>query len=470
MSEICWMSAIELINSFRKKKLSPVEVTKYQLDRIEKINPKLNAFVTLVPDLALASARESEKRYQKGKAGVLDGVSVAIKDNTFTKGIKTTDGSKLYESYIPDKDAVLVERLKGAGAIILGKTNLPEFGLVGITDNVLFGKTVNPWNAGRTCGGSSGGSAAAVAAGLCPIAQGNDGGGSIRIPSSLCGLFGLKPTFGRVPYYPHFPGWETLNHEGPITRTVEDAALMLDVMAGPSPYDQTTLPKYPGKFLQDMKGDVKGLRVAYSSDLGGGFPVDKEVLEITRKAAFAFADLGCQVEEVKTGWINMETAFITTELAETLTANESDLDKYKSVAFPPYLPFMEVAAVLTCGDVIRVQFNRYTLCEQAAKFFETYDLLLTPTTSVVAFEAGEMGPLGPAKIADKDGSPSAWVSFTYPFNFTGQPAASIPCGFNSEGLPVGLQIVGRRFEEALVLRASAAFEKAHPWRQRTPVI
>ncbi len=470
MSEVCWMSAIELINEFKKKKLSPVEVTKALLDRIDKINPKLNAFITLLPETALSTARESEEKYHKGKARALEGVAVAIKDNTFTKGIRTTDGSKLFENYVPDTDAVLVERLKNAGAIILGKTNLPEFGLVGITDNVLFGKTVNPWNLGKTCGGSSGGSGAALAAGLCPIAQGNDGGGSIRIPSSLCGIFGLKPTFGRVPYYPHFPGWETLNNEGPMARSVEDAALMLDVMAGPSLFDPTTLPPYPGKFQQDMKGEVKGLRLAYSMDLGGGFPVDGEVLEKTRKAAFLFEKLGCHVEEVKPGWINMETAFITTELSETLTANENDVEKYKSIAFPPYLPFMDFAPTFTNRDMVRIQFDRAKLSEQAGKFFEKYDILLTPTTSVVAFEAGENGPLGPARIADKDGSPSAWVCFTYPFNFTGQPAASVPCGFNSEGLPVGLQIVGRRFEEALVLRAAAAFEKIQPWRDKTPSI
>ncbi|MCX6001891.1 MAG: amidase family protein [Chloroflexi bacterium] len=465
MSEICWLSAVELIDAYKKKKFSPLEVVQSQLERIAKINPKLNAFVTLVADLALIAARESAKRYQDGVPGALDGVPVAIKDNTFTKGIRTTDGSKLYEDFVPDKDAVLVSRLKDAGAIILGKTNLPEFGLVGITDNVLFGKTLNPWNLSRTSGGSSGGSAAAVAAGLCPIAQGNDGGGSIRIPSSFCGVFGLKPTYGRVPYYPHIPGWETINHEGPITRTVEDAALMLDVMAGPSIYDQNSLPEYPGKFREDMKGNIRGMRIAYSSDLGAGLPVDREVLEMTMKAAFSFREMGCHVDEIKPGWISMEGAFLTTVLSETYTALFSQMEKYKSVAYPPYLPFMDFAGTFTNRDLIQVQFDRQKLTCQAAEVFEKYDLLLTPTTAVTAFEAG---PLGPAKINGHEGSPSNWVSFTFTFNFLGQPAASIPCGFNSEGLPVGLQIVGRRFDEALVLRAAAAYEKAHPWAHKKP--
>lgn len=468
MSEIYWLSAVELLEAFRKKKLSPAEVVKVLLERVQKINPGLNAFVTIAPDQALSAAKESENYYRKGKPRPLEGVPVAIKDNTFTKGIRTTDGSKFYENFVPDRDAVLVERLKNAGAIILGKTNLPEFGLIGITDNALFGKTVNPWNPGRTSGGSSGGSAAAVAAGLCPLAQGNDAGGSIRIPSSLCGVFGLKPTFGRVPCYPHFPGWETLNHEGPITRSVEDAAVMLDVIAGFSTYDSSSLPDYPGKFRQDMKGPVKGLKIAFAYDLGGGFPIDGEVLEIARKAALSFKDLGCKVDEIDPGWINMEADFVATLTSEMYTSYGREMDKFKSLAYPPYQLLMQFAEGLTNRDMVRIQFDRYTLCEQSARVFEQYDLLMTPTTAVAAFEAGEMGPLGPEKIDGKEGGPSAWVSFTYPFNFTGQPAASVPCGFNSEGLPVGLQIAGRRLQEALVLRAAAAFEKAHAWNEKRP--
>ena len=468
MSEICWMSAIELLSAYKKGKLSPVEVVKTLLARIDQVNPKINAFVTRTDDLALSAAKKSEAAFKKGKARPLEGVPMAIKDNTFTKGIRTTFGSRLYENFIPDRDAILVERLKNAGAVILGKTNLPEFGLVAITDNLIFGKTVNPWNLNKTPGGSSGGSAAAVAAGLCPVAHGNDGGGSIRIPSSLCGVFGLKPTFGRVPTYPHLPGWETLNHEGSLTRTVEDNALMLDVMAGPSNYDQNSLPQYPGRFLKDMKGDIKGLRVAFSADLGGGFPVDGQVLEVSRKAALSFKGLGCKVEEIKPGWINMENDFLVTLLSETFTAHENELEKFKELGYPLYQPFIEIAPAYTNRDVIRVQFNRYNSYEQVSQVFEKYDLLLTPTVATTAFEAGDRGPLGPEKVNGQEASASSWICFTYPFNFTGHPAASVPGGFNSEGLPVGLQIVGRRFEEAMILRAARAFEKAHPWRDKKP--
>lgn len=470
MSEICWMSATELLAAYKKKELSPLEVVKTLLARIDEINPKINAIVTRTGDMALAAAGESEKAFQKGEPRPLEGVPIPIKDNVFTKGVRTTFGSRLYENFVPDSDAILVERLKSAGAIIFGKTNLPEFGLVGITDNMVFGKTVNPWNLRRTSGGSSGGAAAAVISGLCPVAHGNDGGGSIRIPSSFCGVFGLKPSFGRVPIYPHLPGWETLNHEGVISRTVEDNALILDVMAGPSIYDAVSLPQYPGKFRKDMQGDIKGLRLAFCSDLGGGFPVDGQVLEISRKAAFSFNEFGCTVEEIKPGWLNLEPDFLVTLLSETLTAHEDEQDKYREMAFPAYVPFLDIATAFTNRDVIRVQFNRYKFNEQVSRVFEKYDLVLTPTLPTAAFEAGDKGPLNPEKINGVDASPSSWVCFTYPFNFTGQPAASVPCGFNSEGLPVGLQIVGRRLDEAGVLRAAAAFEKAHPWRDKKPPI
>jgi aspartyl-tRNA(Asn)/glutamyl-tRNA(Gln) amidotransferase subunit A len=468
MSEIYWMSATELLSAYKRKKLSPVEVVKALLARIDQINPKLNALVTRTDDMALSAAKESEKAFQKGEPRPLEGVPIAIKDNVFTKGVRTTFGSKLYENFMPDRDAILVERLKNAGAVILGKTNLPEFGLVGITDNLVFGKTVNPWNLKRTSGGSSGGAAAAVAAGLCPVAHGNDGGGSIRIPSSFCGVFGLKPTFGRIPIYPHLPGWETVNHEGAISRMVEDNALMLDVMAGPSIYDQTSLPQYPSKFRKDMKGDIKGLHLAFTSDLGGGFPVDSQVLEISRKAAFSFKELGCTVDEIKPGWINMERDSLVAIFSETLAAHEDNLKRYEELAFPSNRRIPEIAKTYTNGDVVRIQFHRYKFNEQVSQVFEKYDLMLTPTLATAAFEAGDKGPLRPKTVNGQKATAISWLCFTYPFNFTGQPAASVPCGFNSEGLPIGLQIIGRRLDDALVLRAAATFEKAHPWRDKKP--
>jgi aspartyl-tRNA(Asn)/glutamyl-tRNA(Gln) amidotransferase subunit A len=470
MSEIQWMTALELVEAYREKKLSPVEVVHTLFDRIERVNPKINAFVTLVPEMAEEAAREAERAYMGGRARPLEGVPVAIKDNAFTKGVRTTFGSKLYEDFVPEEDGVLVERLKGAGAIVLGKTNLPEFGLIPVTDNLLFGKSRNPWNLKKTTGGSSGGSAAAVASGLCPIAHGNDGGGSIRIPAALCGVFGLKPQFGRVPSTPHLPGWETLVHDGPIARSVKDAALMLDVMAGPSRRDHYSIPSYPGKFLEDMQGDIQNLNIAYSPDLGFAPVVDSEVLKLTRQAAFSFEEMGCVVEEIDAGLLNMEMDLLITVISETVAAHEEDIERWKPIAFPLYLPFLELANLYNNKDVVRIQFHRSQLWEQVSKIFDQFDLLLCPTTAVPAFDLEELGPIGPLEIEGKEVGPLAWMSFTYPFNFTGQPAATVPCGFNSEGLPVGLQIVGDRFQEALVLRAAANFERAHPWKTSKPPV
>jgi Asp-tRNA(Asn)/Glu-tRNA(Gln) amidotransferase A subunit family amidase len=470
MPEIEWMSAMDLTRAYAKKELSPLEVVKFLMQRISEVNPKINAFVTLLPGMAEEAAKEAERAYREGRPRSLEGVPVALKDNIFTAGVRTTYGSKLFEDFVPDEDAVTWERLSGAGAIMLGKTNMPEFGLVGITENSLFGRTVNPWDTGKTCGGSSGGSAAAVAAGLCPLAMGNDAAGSIRIPASLCGTFGIKPHFGRIPWYPHLPGFETLHNEGPLTRSVEDAALVLDMVAGPDRRDYTSLPAYTGKFLEEMKGDLRGTRVAYSPDLGYAPAVDSEVLRITRQAAMAFEDLGCEVEEIEAELpATCETDFTITALTEMMTANEERLEEYRSVAYPLYLPFFDVADMFSYKDVVRIQLHRYQLWEAVRKIFEMYDLLLCPTTIVPAFECEEIGPLGPGAIGDVEIGPGGWM-LTMPFNFTGQPAASVPCGFVSGGLPVGLQIAGDRFQEALVLRASAAFESAHPWRDKKPPV
>lgn len=471
MSEIEWMSALELIDAYGKKELSPVEAVKSLLDRIDRVNPKVNAFVTMLPELAVEAAKEAERLYRDGSARPLEGVPVAIKDNIFSKGIRTTYGSKLYQDFVPEEDAVVLERLKDAGAVILGKTNMPEFGLIGITENPLFGRTVNPWDLNKTCGGSSGGSAAAVAAGLCPVAMGNDAGGSIRIPASLCGIFGLKPQFGRIPWYPHLPGFETLHHEGPLTRAVEDAALILDVAGGPDRRDYGSLPAYPGSFLKDMKGDIGGLRVAFSPDLGFAPAVDREVLDISRRAAFALEDMGCRVEEIDAGLpATTEMDFVTIAIVESVAFKGERLEEYKTVAYPPYLPFFELADVYSGKDMAMIQLHRYQLWEAVRAIFEEYDLLLTPSTAAAAFDCEEIGPLGPSEIDGVEIGPAGWVPFTIPFDFTGQPAASVPCGFNSEGLPVGLQIVGDRFQEALVLRAAAAIEKAHPWREAKPAV
>ena len=466
--EICWMSAVELLEAYRSKKLSPVEVTSAVLERIDELNPRINAIVTLTADLAMEQARAAEEAYQKGKAGALAGVPVTIKDLIPTKGVRTTFGSVLFEDYVPDEDAVLVERLKDAGVVILGKTNVPEFGLVAVTDNLVFGPTLNPWDTRKTVGGSSGGAAAGMAAGFSPLAVGNDGGGSIRIPSSLCGVFGIKPHFGRIPCGPKpYHGWETMNAEGPITRSVADAAMMIDVMSGPDDRDMWSLPASGVNYLESIKGRVKGLKVAYTSDMAVA-AVEPEVVEITKKAAFAFSELGCEVVEDDPGIFDMAQDLTVMVILETVTAHEDNLEEAKEKMYTLYKPFLELMDVFSGRDMARVNFHRVDMWNIMRRFFEKYDLLLTPTTACPAFDLKDGGILGPETVDGKEATPASWVGFTFPFNFTGQPAASVPCGFTDGGLPVGLQIVGRRYDEPTVLRAAAAFEAAHPWAGRHP--
>ena len=464
--ELCFMPATEMAAAIREKRLSPVEAVDAILDRIEEINPRINAYVTLTAAAARNAARAAEDAVAKGKAsGPLHGVPVSIKDLVFTRGIRTTFGSKLYEDFIPDEDCALVEKLKAAGAIILGKTNTPEFGLIANTDNPVFGPSRNPWNLNRTPGGSSGGAAAAAAAGLGPLHSGNDGGGSIRIPGSFCGVYGLKPQFGRVARQPAIHGWETLAHEGPITRTVADAALMLSVMAGPDNRDRLSLPAGEIDFVNAARGDVKGLKVAWSPDLGYA-PVDPEVRAITQKAARQFEDLGCKVEEISADFPDTEADWLVIVSSEIAAATGERREEWEEVMYPYYRGFITMADNFTAQDLAMAQFQREELWAKIHRIFETYDFLLTPTTPVAAFDIET--PLGPTEIDGQDIAPTAVACFTLPFNFTGQPAATVPCGFTSEGLPVGLQIVGRRYDEATVIRASAAFERAFPWADKKP--
>jgi len=379
--EIHWMSALELIDAYRSKKLSPVEVTTAVLDRIEAVNPKINAIVTLTADLAMDSARASEKAYMDGTAAAIEGVPITIKDLIVTKGIRTTCGSLLFADHVPDVDAVLVERIRQAGGVILGKTNVPEFGLVAVTDNSVFGPTLNPWDLAKTVGGSSGGAAGGVVAGFGPLAVGNDGGGSIRVPCSLCGTFGLKPHFARVPSWPHLiHGWETMNHEGPITRTVGDAALLLDVMAGPDDRDRLSLPASGIDWSSAHQGGIEGLKVAYTSDLAAG-AVDPEVARVTREAALAFADLGCEVVEEDPGIFDMSGDLTIMVIEEAAAAQADRLEEAKEKMYPLYRPFLDMAPVFPAVDFVKVLYHREDLWDILRPFFEKYDLLLTPTTA-----------------------------------------------------------------------------------------
>jgi len=465
--EIYWMSAVALSEAVRRRELSPVEILDSILERIEECNPKINAIVTLDEGGARKSAKDAERKVERGeKIGPLHGIPVTIKDLIFTQGMRTTFGSKLFECYVPDEDAVTVARLKEAGAIILGKTNTPEFGLIAVTDNLVFGHTRNPWDTTRTSGGSSGGAAAAVAAGMCPVALGSDGGGSIRIPASLCGVYGFKPSFGRIPRYPTLRSFETLACQGPITRTVCDAALMMDIMVGRDDRDRFSLPGGKTNYLDRLEEGVAGRKMAYSSDLGYAV-VDPRVKEVTRKAALEFEELGCEVHEVDLDIPDMGGDLAVMVAAEAATANESYLEEWKEKGYPLYKGLLKLEKSLTARDYVRVQFKREKLWDRIRKIFERYDFLLTPATAIPAFELEERGPASPREIAGKPISPNAWIAFTYPFNFTGQPAASVPCGF-VDNLPIGLQIVGNRYGDLGVLQASRAFEEAFSWQGEKP--
>jgi len=468
ISEIYYMPAIEIAMAIREKKLSPVEVVDAILARVDKLNPKLNAYCTLLTDDARKQAKAAENLVMEGgEIGVLHGVPVSIKDLVFTKGVRTTFGSRIYENFIPDADNVVVERLKAAGAIVMGKTNTPEFGFMGVTDNLLFGPTRNPWNLERHAGGSSGGAAAAVVSGMGPLAIGTDGGGSIRIPSSFCGAFGLKPSYGRVPRGPGLPDWQTLSHTGPITRTVTDAALMMEVIAGRDDRDINSLPETKLEYLPSFKGDLKGLKVGWSPDLGYAL-VDPEVLAITTTALGVFESLGAEVEDAGLKLENQGRTF-TIIWGVTLASEVADkLEEWRGEMDPRLVQMAERGMNVRAIDYAYAAQARKEFWSQIQPSFEKYDVLLTPATSVPAFDVSTYQV---TEIAGVKGSPALeWTPFTYPFNFTGQPAASVPCGWTEDGLPVGLQIVGRRFADATVLRVAAAFEKAAPWADKYPAL
>ncbi|MBI3731963.1 MAG: amidase [Chloroflexi bacterium] len=465
-TELCTMTAVEMAAAIRAKRLSPVEVIDAMYARIAQVNPRLNAYCTLTEEAARQAARQAEAAVMRGDAlGALHGVPVSIKDLLITQGVRTMRGSKIYEQFVPTEDAPSVVKLKAAGAIVLGKTTTPEFGWKGTTDSLVTGISRNPWNLNRTCGGSSGGAGAAVAAGLGPLAVGTDGGGSIRIPASFNGIFGLKPSFGRVAAYPP-SAVAMLSHTGPMTRTVRDAALMLGAMAGPDERDLGSLPADHSDYLAACEGGVKGLRVAWSANLGYA-PVDPEVARITDDAARVFADLGCHLEAADPGFPNPEAFFDVLWISGLGTYLRDYLPQWQSQMDAGLVNLVKQVDQFTATDLAGALMQRANHWDVTRRFFERYDLLLTPTLAVAAFEAGAVAP---SEIAGHKISWAGWTPFTFPFNLTGQPAATVPCGFTAEGLPVGLQIVGRRFADALVLRASAAFEEARPWAAKRPAL
>lgn len=473
-AELSLLDATTIAARVASRELSPVEITEAALAAIAAINPVLHPFTEVAADQARAAAADVEKSVLAGKpAGSLAGVPVPIKDLVLTRGIRTTFGSRLYEHYVPEQDDIVVERLRAAGAIIIGKTNVAEFGYGGIGHNPVFPTTRNPWNPALTSGGSSAGSAVAVATGIAPMAIGSDGGGSIRLPASFNGLFGMKASMGRVPLWPGcrdetlpgVSGWESIEHLGPISRTVADAALMLSVIAGPDPRDRHSIPCGDVDWLGSVRPvDRLGLRIAYCADWGGR-PLDPEVRAVCAAAAERFASaLGCIVEEVPPpfGW--EIDAFRTIVAMDTDIAGLRRVITETGLAVRPRLQELldnppSAEAMLDAGH------RRRAAANAMARFMSRYDLLLTPTVSCLPFAIDLDGPGQIDGIAVGD---DEWTPAEFPANLTGQPSASVPAGWSSSGLPVGLQLTGRHLADFTVLQASAAWERVLPWGDLRP--
>ena len=454
MSELWSLTAAQLLEGYRRHEFSPVEVARAVLARIEALNPQFNAFC-LVSKTIPEDAKASEARWLAGQPrGLLDGVPVSIKDLLLTKGWPTLRGSKAVDPKGPwNDDAPAVARLRENGALLLGKTTTPEFGWKGVTDSALTGITRNPWDKSKTPGGSSGGAAAALAAGMGPLAVGTDGGGSIRIPCSFTGLFGLKPSFGRVPAWPLSP-FGTVAHVGPMARSVGDAALMLNVLAQPDARDWHALPYEPQDWRTGLEQGVGGLRIAYSPDLGYA-KVDPEVASLARSSMKVFEDLGAKVEEKNPGFENPSGIFRIQWFSGAAFLIKSLSAEKRKLVDSGLLEIAAEGEKITAHEVLDMQMQRGALGAHMNLFHRDYDLLITPTLSVAAFDAGREFPQGKTRWID-------WTPFSFPFNLTQQPAASIPCGQTRDGLPVGLHIVGRKYDDALVLRAARAFESARP--------
>jgi Asp-tRNA(Asn)/Glu-tRNA(Gln) amidotransferase A subunit family amidase len=469
-TELCFTPATRLAAAIRARTLSPVEVIEAVLARIEAVNPRVNAYLTVDADGARAAAKAAEAAVVRGGAlPPLHGLPVSIKDLEPVAGLRCTYGSKFYEHNVAEADGIIAERVRAAGGIITGKTNTSHYGYRDTADNLIGPPCRNPWNLDRTSGGSSGGAAAAVAAGLGPLAHGSDGAGSIRIPSALCGVFGFKPSFGRVPFWPTPDIWAARAHNGPITRTVADAALLLGALAGPDPRDPLSIDEAPGDYaaaVANPRPALARLRVAWSADFGYA-AVDPEVRGLAARAAERFGSLGCAVDAATPGWDDPRQAAAVLWHASYAARLAERHDQRPDWIEPNLAEMIEAGRRLTATDVVKALFARTTFYGQVQRFFERWDLLLTPQMPVTAWSVERT----PSEI-DGRPAPSLFdrVPFTFPFNLTGNPAASVPCGFTAEGLPVALQIVGRWHADTLVLQAAAAFEQAAPWAGSRPAL
>lgn len=461
--ELLTMTAMEMRAQFRARKLSPVEVAKAMLQQIKDVDRHTNGFCLVDEKTTLDLALQSEQRYQNGdNNGLLDGVPVAVKDVFLTPMWPTVKGSKTVDPQSTlGKSAPATAALERHGYVPVGKTTTPEFGWKGVTDNPIDGATNNPWDPDKTAGGSSGGSGVAVALGMAPLALGTDAGGSIRIPASFCGIVGLKPSFGEVPHWPASP-FGTLAHAGPMTWTVEDCALMMNVLTEADHRDTNAIPRRGIDYLARLKEGVKGLKIGYSPNLGY-VDVNPEVEKAVADAAKVFEDLGATVTRVDPGFSDPLGAFGHLFYGGAANAMRDLGAKKRALMDPELVKVAQKAAHLSMLDYMAAVNESMALRERMANFHRKYDLLLTPTIPITAFKTNREVP---------EDWPSTrwptWTPFTYPFNMTGQPGLSVPCGFDSSGLPIGLQLIGARFNDALVLQAGHAYQHAAPLTDKRP--
>lgn len=462
---ICFLPAHELASRIRARDLSALEVMDAHIGQIERVNPAVNAVVTFLPEQGRAAARAVDAAFARGEdPGPLAGLPVAHKDLTLTKGIRTTFGSPIYKNFVPDTDAIIVERLRKAGAITIGKTNTPEFGAGSQTFNTVFGATRNPYNLSKTCGGSSGGAAAALACGMLPIADGTDLGGSLRNPASFCNVVGLRPSAGRVPGWPSVSGWFPLAVAGPMARTVRDAALMMSAVAGPDPRAPISLAEPGSMFSRPLERDFRGARIAWSADLGG-LPMEPEVARVMQAQRETFSDLGCIVTDATPDLRDADEIFSVLRAWSFELAFGQLLKTKRALMKDTVVWNIEEGARLTGPQVGAAEFKRTQLFHRMREFMQDYDFLVAPVVQVLPFDVTVPYV---TRINDTELETYIdWMRSCYYITVTGAPALSVPCGFSSGGLPVGLQIVGRYQDDFGVLQIAHAFEQATGfWKQR----
>lgn len=474
MIDPTWASAADLAEAIRTRRLSPVEAMRATLDRAERSQPVLNAFVTLCADRALEEARAAEAAVMRGEAlGPLHGVPLHVKDLVPTAGLRTTWGSRIFADHVPEHDAAVVARLRAAGAILFGKTTTPEFGQKPLTESPLFGTTRNPWDRGRTCGGSSGGAAAAVAAGIGPIGVATDGGGSTRIPAACNGLVGFKQGLGVVPQEWAQDGFGNISYITPMTRTVLDTALMLDAMAGPHPADPLTVGRPQPGFAEAVRrapARLEGTRIAFRMRLGNQ-RVAADVLRLCAEALQAMAGLGARVAETEAAFENPEAIWFVVNGSYRMAQYGHHLAQHRAIMDPVFVRQMDRVASYSAQELYQGIFQRTTLYRAVQAWFEEADIVAMPTLSRTALPI-DQDFFGPITI-DNEAVPNlraAWYPYTMPFNLTGNPAVSLPVGLAGDGLPLAIQLVARPGEDARLLQVAAALEQARPWAHLRPEV